>query len=573
MESATASSVERFRICFRPSPDLMVSGTNPLTLLNELRALGECEVKADLAAVPLLETLQADRCHIAWEVILTTDKGLNAIKDVFMFVEDGSDLQIGKADASAETAEKPVTAAASPARPTMLNPAELGSAEQGGGVPSPKVQATAIAEQVVRRTVSKESMVRVPSERLDRLVNLVGELVMNQSRLSQVSASVNVANLSAPVEELERLVDELRDNVLSIRMMPIGTTFSRFKRLVHDLSEELGKEIELVLEGAETELDKTVIDQLGDPLVHLIRNSIDHGIEAPESRVRAGKPRRGTLRLAAAHVGSNVIITISDDGRGIDTEAIRAKAIEKGLIAAEAKLSQRETYDLIFRPGFSTAKEVTSVSGRGVGMDVVKRQFEALRGQVAISSDPGTGTTVTLTLPLTLAIIDGLLVEVAGDQFIVPMAVVTENVELPRAERSRNNGRNIVSVRGELVPYVRLRETFSINTPDLDIEKIVIARHGDDRVGVVVDRVLGSHQTVIQPLGRFYRGIELISGATIMGNGRVALILDLGGLVRVANEQCSRVEPARRQHSFRQAGRSPAGGDIVSVGKPSSSLN
>jgi two-component system chemotaxis sensor kinase CheA len=384
--------------------------------------------------------------------------------------------------------------------------------------------------------------VRVPSERLDRLVNLVGELVMNQSRLSQVAAGANLANLAGPVEELERLVDELRDNVLSIRMMPIGATFSRFKRLVHDLSAELGKEIDLVTQGEETELDKTVLDQLGDPLVHLIRNSIDHGIELPEARQAIGKARRGIIRLAAAHVGSNVVITITDDGRGIDQEAIRAKAVEKGLIAAEARLSEREMYELIFRPGFSTAKQVSNVSGRGVGMDVVKRQFEALRGQVTISSEAGNGTTITLRLPLTLAIIDGLLVEIGRDQFIVPMSVVTENVELQRSERGQNNGRNVIAVRGELVPYVRLREAFAITGSELDTEKIVIARHGDDRVGLVVDRVVGSHQTVIQPLGRFFRKIELVSGATIMGDGRVALILDLGGLVHMANEQ--RNQPA-----------------------------
>jgi two-component system chemotaxis sensor kinase CheA len=297
----------------------------------------------------------------------------------------------------------------------------------------------------------------------------------------------------------------------------------------------LGKEIDLVTEGEETEMDKTVLDQLGDPLVHLIRNSIGHGIELPEARVAAGKSRRGIIRLAAAHIGSNVVITITDDGQGLDPEAIRAKAVEKGLIAADAKLSDREMYDLIFQPGFSTAKQVTSVSGRGVGMDVVKRQFEALRGQVAMTSAVGQGTTLTLTLPLTLAIIDGLLVEIGRDQFIVPMSVVTENVELPHADRTRNNGRNVVAIRGALVPYVRLRDAFEINGTELDVEKIVIAKHGDDRVGLVVDRVLGNHQTVIQSLGKFYRNIELVSGATIMGDGRVALILDLGGLVRTAN--------------------------------------
>jgi two-component system chemotaxis sensor kinase CheA len=345
-----------------------------------------------------------------------------------------------------------------------------------------------------------------------------------------------------PVEELERLVAELRDNVLSIRMMPIGATFSRFKRLVHDLSGELGKEIDLVTEGGETELDKTVLDQLGDPLVHLIRNSLDHGVEPAEIRRRNGKPRHGTIRLAAEHVGSSVIITIGDDGKGLDTEAIRAKAIEKKLISADAVLAEKEIFNLIFLPGFSTASQVTSVSGRGVGLDVVKRQIEALHGAIAVSSWLGKGTCISLSLPLTLAIIEGLLIEIGRDQFIVPMSSVTENVELHRAERMLNNGRNVIAVRGELVPYIRLRELFSESEGELEVEKIVIVQHEGHRVGLVVDRVLGSHQTVIQSLGRFYKNIELVSGATIMGDGRVALIFDLAGLVRYDRRQGERTQ-------------------------------
>lgn len=502
---------ETFRIYFRPAADLMASGSNPVALLNELRALGDCRATLLSERVPPLDQLQPDQCHLAWDIVLATAKGLNAVKDVFMFVPDGGELAITRAG------DPP---------PAPVAPLAV-----------PEKKPTPAAPVSGRKVATKEASVRVPSERLDRLVNLVGELVMNQSRLSQVASRANEPDFAGPIEELERLVDELRDNVLGIRMMPIGATFSRFKRLVHDLSAELGKEIDLVTEGEETELDKTVLDQLGDPLVHLIRNSIGHGIEEPAARVAAGKPRRGVIRLAAAHAGSNVVITITDDGRGLDPEAIRAKAVEKGLVAPDAKLSEREMYDLVFRPGFSTARQLTSVSGRGVGMDVVKRQFEALRGQVAMASETGRGTVLTLTLPLTLAIIDGLLVEIGRDQFIVPMSVVTENVELPRADRGRNNGRNVVAIRGELVPYVRLRDAFVIGGAEPAVEKIVIARHGGDRVGLVVDRVLGNHQTVIQSLGRFYRDIELVSGATIMGDGRVALILDLGGLVRAADAQ------------------------------------
>lgn len=521
-KSAAAEQVFSIRFC--PNPTMMASGSDPIALLNELRALGECRVIAETGAVPPLAELQPDNCYFSWNITLKTARGLDAIKDVFIFVEDGSTLEItlgeNQAGAVDKSQEKPALIAET--RPAMENPES--------SPPSSSKESPA-------RTRKNDGFVRVPSERLDRLVSLVGELVMNQSRLTQVAERASVPNLTAPVEELERLVAELRDTVLGIRMMPIGTTFGRFKRLVHDLSRELGKEIELITEGAETELDKTVLDQLGDPLVHVIRNSIDHGIEAPEARTEVGKPRCGIIRLTAAHVGSNVVITISDDGRGLDADAVRAKAIEKGLIAADAPFSERAMHEMIFRPGFSTAKMVTGVSGRGVGMDVVKRQFEALRGQVSIASETGHGTILTLTLPLTLAIIDGLLVEIGRDQFIVPMSVVTENVEIHRADCGRNNGRNAIAVRGELVPYICLRELFAIKGGEPDIEKIVITRHGEDRVGLVVDRVLGSHQTVIQPLGRFYRDINLVSGATIMGDGRVALILDLAGLVGVAEHQ------------------------------------
>jgi two-component system chemotaxis sensor kinase CheA len=503
------AAAQTFNVQFRPQAGIMVSGTDPVMLLDELRSLGDCQIVAQTAGIPLLDQLKADQCYLAWDIKLTTDQGLNGIKDVFIFVEDVSEIKI-----TPLTEKSPVQ---SPAPP----PKEIPSA----------------AVKEIHKPAAMDSVVRVPAERLDRLVSLVGELVMNQSRLGQVAAISNVPNLGSTVEELERLVNELRDNVLGIRMMPIGTTFGRFKRLVHDLSHDLGKEIDLFTEGADTEMDKTVLDRLGDPLVHIIRNSIDHGIEQPAERERLGKPRHGAIRLAASHVGSNVVITIDDDGHGVDLEAVRAKAVEKKLISAGASLTEKEVLDLLFLPGFSTAKAITSVSGRGVGMDVVKRQFDALRGQIAMTTTAGAGTHMTLTLPLTLAIINGLLVEIGADQFIVPMSVVTENVELHRSERARNNGRNVIPVRGDLIPYIRLRETFEITENEPDIEKIVIVRHGADRVGFVVDRVLGSHQTVIQSLGRFFQNLDLISGTTIMGDGRVALIMDVAGMVRFAERQ------------------------------------
>lgn len=505
------AAVNNWRIRFSLHPEVLLRGTNPVLLLNELRAMGPCEVTACTDEVPELDTIRPDHCYLSWDVKLRASASRNDIQDVFIFVEDESEISI---DRLPDTEE--------PAAVTLTLTPEMPDSNQ----PVPEA----------RKTTLQDSTVRVPSSKLDRLVNLVGELVMNQSRLSQAASRLDVSDLAAPVEEIERLVAELRDSVLGIRMMPIGSTFTRFKRLVHDLSLELGKEIDLVTEGAETELDKTVLDQLGDPLVHLIRNSIDHGIEPAEQRVMRGKSSRGMVRLSAVHTGSNVVVSIRDDGSGLDPARIRAKAIERQVISADASLSEKEIFNLIFLPGFSTARQVTSVSGRGVGMDVVKRQIDALRGSVNIDSELGRGTTISLTLPLTLAIIDGLLVEIERSQYIIPMSAVSENVELQRQERWKNNGRNTISVRGDLIPYIHLREAFAIAGPAPDVEKIVIVRHGDQRVGLVVDRVLGSHQTVIQSLGRFYKQIAIVSGATIMGDGRVALILDLSGLIAFANQ-------------------------------------
>ncbi|MBK1877473.1 chemotaxis protein CheA [Pelagicoccus mobilis] len=500
------SGPKSYQIYFKPSPDIAAHGLEPASLLDELRDLGACRIAIDLDELPKLDELQAESCHLAWNIELETEQGIDAIKDVFIFVEDESTIRIVQSDTPQSSAanQNNDSAEAAPKQPAKASPKK-------SGVP--------------------QSNVRVPSEKLDRLVNLVGELVMNQSRLSQISTSIDSTELDTPVEEIERLVSELRDSVLGIRMMPIGSTFGRFRRLVFDLSSELGKEVELITEGEETELDKTVLDQLGDPLVHLIRNSLDHGIESPETRAAQGKSPRGTLRMSASHEGSQVVVKIEDDGQGMDPNKILEKAIEKGVVPPDANLSEREIFNLIFHAGFSTAQQVTNVSGRGVGMDVVKRQLESLRGSIQISSKQGAGTTVSLTLPLTLAIIDGQLVEIGGDRYIMPMSAITENVEITADERTTQNGRNLITVRGDLVPYIRLRELFEYTDAAPPIEKVVIVKHNGERIGFVVDRVLGSHQTVIQSLGKFYKEIRVVSGSTIMGDGKVALILDVAGLI------------------------------------------
>jgi two-component system chemotaxis sensor kinase CheA len=363
------------------------------------------------------------------------------------------------------------------------------------------------------------------------MVNLVGELVTVQARLSQTALTQGIAQFISIAEEVERLTVALRDNTMSIRMLPIGTTFSKFKRAVRDLSAELGKEIELTTEGAETELDKTVIEKLSDPLVHLIRNCVDHGIETPEVREAAGKPRRGAIHLSAVHSGAHVLIQIKDDGAGLDIEAIRAKAAEKGLVPPDATPSDKELFSLILMPDFSTAKKVTSVSGRGVGLDVVKKAIDALRGTIEITSIRGTGATITLKLPLTLAIIDGFLTKIGAEHFIFPLASVEECIELKR-EAAKSNGRHLVNVRGHIVPYIRLREKFMISGATPAIEQIVIVGEEGRRVGFAVDVVVGEHQTVLKSLGKFYKDVEGVSGATILGDGTVALILDIPKLIR-----------------------------------------
>ncbi len=404
---------------------------------------------------------------------------------------------------------------------------------------SDKIEA-ALVEQQKARELQKErqkaedsSSIRVSTDKLDSLVDVVGELVSVQARLSQTALSHSIPELQSIAEQVERLTANLHDKTMDMRMLPIGTTFSKFKRVVRDLSQELGKEIELTTEGAETGLDKTVIERLSDPLVHLIRNSIDHGIEQPEVREAAGKPRQGTVRLSGAHSGAYVLVQIADDGAGIDREAVRAKAVEKGLLQPNDTPTDRELLSLIFTPGFSTATSVTDVSGRGVGLDVVKKTIDSLRGSVELSSNKGLGTTITLRIPLTLAIIDGLLVKIQERFFVLPLSYVKECVELTALDKKSANGRHLANVRGELVPYIQLREQFLMEGEPPAIEQVVIAETDEGRVGFVVDTVLGGHQTVIKNLGTVYKDVEGISGATILGDGAVALIIDIPKLVRM----------------------------------------
>ena len=507
--SPAAGLVREWSIRFAPGPDLMLNGTNPLLLLRELRQLGGLSVKASMAGVPPLAELDPERCYVAWEMVLATAVGRDAIRDVFIFVEDHCELSIDPALALAVAPAS--NSVASPADATVM------------ALDDPRAQSGG------RRTYDKPdnaSSLRVPAAKLDQFVDLVGELVTVQARLSELAARRDDSEIAEVSEEIERLTSALRENSMNIRMLPIRATFEKFRRLVHDLARDLGKDVELTLEGAETELDKTVIDQLSDPLMHLIRNSMDHGIEPRALRVARGKRPTATIHLSARHSGASVLIGVSDDGGGIDAEAVRARAVDKGLIPADAALTEAETFALLFQPGFSTAKQVTDVSGRGVGMDVVRQRVDSLRGTIDVASTSGTGTSVTLRLPLTLAIIDGLLVSVGEACFVLPLANTLECIELTSQDIERANGKHVANVRGVVVPYIRLREHFNMRSPRPEIEQIMLVETEGGRYGFVVDRVLGDCQTVIKNLGRFYRHVQVVSGATILGNGTVALILD-----------------------------------------------
>jgi two-component system chemotaxis sensor kinase CheA len=540
---------EVFRIRFKPHRDIFLSGSNPADLVGELLELGSGAVTCNLSDVPRLSEYDDEACYAWWDVVLVTSAGLDALRDVFIFVEDDSEIRIHSIDTETDFDDEQykrlgeILVERGDLKAEVLDRAlqtqkPIGTILAEAGIVSKEQVDAALKEQKVvkemksARKPKEASSIRVAAGKLDKLVDLVGELVIVQAQISQLVGERGDQVLQSLAEELERLSDELRDSTLGIRMLPIGTTFSRFSRLVRDLSGELGKKIELRTEGAETELDKTVIERLGDPLVHLLRNSIDHGIEPPEDRVALGKPEAGRITLIAEHSGGDVIIRIIDDGKGMDPEALRAKAVENGVIGADVELSDKECFKLIFEAGFSTAREVTNVSGRGVGMDVVKRAIDGLRGNIDIDSQKGTGTTITIKLPLTLAIIDGLQVMVGEEYYVIPLSLVEECVELSDTEQEGARGRKIIRLREEFVPYIKIRDWFEVNGNAPDIEQIVVTSVAGQRTGIVVDNVIGEHQTVIKSLGRVYRDVQGISGATIKGDGSMALILDVPRLIR-----------------------------------------
>ena len=522
---------------------ILRNGSNPLDLLEDLCKLGPCFVVPITDGIPFLDEMEPEDCYLKWDVKLHAVCDKDAIDDVFMFVQDEMKLTLSPlahVDAPAPAPlfqlldEEPAPVVEMPA--PVVEAAAAPFAEQPVAKAEPKSETRLESKPEAKRDDRGIATVRVQAERLDELMDRVGELVIAQARLTQLAASGSDLSIKMIAEEIERLASSLRDTTMGARMVPIGSLFGRFRRLVHDLSRDLSKPVEFVTSGEDTELDKTMIECLADPLVHLIRNSVDHGIEDTATRAANGKTEQGRIELAAVHSGAQVLVTVKDNGGGLNTARIRAKAEEQGLIAAGAVLSDHEIHQFLFHPGFSTAQTISALSGRGVGMDVVKRTIENMRGTIDLSTRPGQGTTVTLRLPLTLAIIEGLLIRVGEGRYIIPLSAVEECVELT-AEDERSRGRNFLNVRGNLVPFLRLREIMSSSgSPDRH-QKTIIISTGESRVGLVADQIIGNHQTVIKSLSKLHSDVTIFSGATILGDGTAALILDVAQLVALAQSK------------------------------------
>lgn len=535
------SSLEGWAIAFSPHADLFRSGNDPVRMFRELRELGELTVEADLQGIPEWQALDPEECHLSWKLTLAGNIPREDIDEIFAWVEDECDLSIQPLfSALTETSESRRQFTESPVEPAKIDNDSVTAGEKS----KTATDKSKDAEKETPKPMTKgSSSIRVDTGKIDTLINMVGELVITQSMLSLIGEHFEIGKLDQlkhGLSQLERHTRELQESVMNIRMLPISFVFSRFPRLVHDLSGKLGKKIELKLVGEQTEVDKTVVELLSDPLVHLVRNSLDHGIEMPQERVAAGKPETGTVILEAYHRGGNIVIEVVDDGRGLNKEKLRTKAIEKGLIEADAILTDKQTYELIFMPGFSTAEKLTDVSGRGVGMDVVRKNIQALGGNIEIISELGRGSTISIHLPLTLAILDGQSIAVGDERFIVPLGSIVESINVNEEMVNRVAGRGeTFRLRGEYLPIVRMHEIFSVTSAratQLTDGLLVVVEGQGVKCGLFVDDLLGQQQVVIKSLEANYRRIEGVSGATILGDGSVALILDIPGLVRLSNQ-------------------------------------
>ena len=518
-EAAGAVPNRGWRIRFAPHPGLFRSGNDPLRILRELSGLGQLRSEVELPAPLKLSATVAEESHARWQLELISSASEAEVREAFAWVEDDCELEI--------TALAPVAEA----RPAL-------TLIQGGRAEAPAATASTPRWTGPERRGGNEATgsIRVPTDKIDVLINLVGELVITQAMLAQTGAQLDpVANerLLTALAQLDRNTRSLQESVMGIRMLPMDFVFSRFPRMIHDLAGKLGKQVRLETQGADTELDKSVIEKIADPLTHLVRNALDHGIETPEQRRAAGKPEEGVITLAASHRGGNIIIEIVDDGRGLNRDKILAKARSQGLEAADT-LSDAEVWQLIFAPGFSTAEVITDVSGRGVGMDVVKKNILALNGQVELASQLGRGMRITIRLPLTLAILDGMSIAVGNEVFIVPLAAVVESLQArPDDVKTIGHSSRVVRVRNELVPLIDLHELVRLPGGAVGEHNLCILIESEGRkLALGVDELLGQQQVVVKSLESNYRRVPYMSGATILGDGRVALILDAAELVR-----------------------------------------
>jgi len=518
-----AATVHRWRIQFRPYPQLFAHGNDPLRMLRELADLGDLHVTVSTKNVPELSDLDPESCYLSWELTVDTDATREVIDQVFDWAEGDCELQIRDENvAAAAVIAKPISVAV-----------ETKAAETPRAAPP--------AEEPTKQSLGDGSSIRVSTEKVDELMNTVGELVITQSMLTQLGTKLTgslAEQIRAGLAQLERNVRELQESVMRVRMLPISFVFSRFPRMVRDLSGRLGKQVELKVTGDQTELDKTVLEKIGDPLVHLVRNSVDHGIEMPQARAAAGKPVVGVISLEAYHKGGNIVVEVSDDGGGLQQERILAKARERGLVGATETLTDEQVYDLIFMAGFSTADQATDISGRGVGMDVVRRNIKELGGAIEVRSTAGRGSRFIITLPLTLAIVDGQSVSVGTETYIVPLVTIIESLQLQPGGINRVGGhQEVFWFRDGYVPVVRLHEVFGVKPRATELHQglIMVVEGEGRRVGLFVDDLLGQQQVVIKSLETNFRRVEGVSGATILGDGAVALILDVPGLIRVAS--------------------------------------
>jgi len=547
------AGADHWHISLRFGTEVLRNGMDPLSFIRYLGTLGTIAsiVPVTDALLPLTE-LDPESCHLGFEIRYVSDADKTTIENVFEFVRDDCSVRILPPHSRIDEYVRLIEALPEESvrigeiliRCGSLTRHELELAldtqtaaaaavpigeilvDQGSVRPA-VVEAAAQKQNHAERKSQENHSIRIDAEKLDALINRVGELVIIGESANLIARRLDAADLQECTSRLTSLVEEIRDNALELRMVKIGATFNRFQRVVHDVSRELKKDIGLIVSGEDTELDKTVVEKIADPLTHLVRNAIDHGIEPADVRAAHGKPSRGTVTLNAHHDSGTIVIEVSDDGGGLKRERILAKALDRGLIEPNRILTDTEVFDLVFEPGFSTAEAVTNLSGRGVGMDVVKRNITALRGSVSIASTEGVGTTVSVRLPLTLAIIDGFLVGLGSSVFVVPLDVIEECIEY-----SAEPGLDYANLRGQVLPFVRLREALNVAGAPSKRQNVIVVRHAGRRFGLVVDTLLGEFQTVIKPLAPMFNGLTFLSGSTILGSGEVALILDVPSLVQ-----------------------------------------